>query len=435
MGGNRKNKIFDTLAECPEDISDTLSSKCLNIKGNTYNKLKVLYYVGQKNRRAEWLCQCLNCGRYVVANSHNLRSGHTKSCGCLISEGLRNDITGQLFGTLKVIRYDKSIKEHPHWIVECLNCGKIYSASADALKRAQSCGCLSSSYGERTITTELKEFAANTNRVFKSQKTFPDCVFREKLRFDCCIEQRFGNGVILIEYDGEQHYRPVKFNNIETSKAYKNYITTQVTDWCKDKYCIENHIPLIRVKYLDVRDKANADYSQFYKNCYIVGEAQNSNKIIDVFGIDDSDFVNYKRATFNIFSGISCTFKCGKELCQNSELTQAKIIRCNIDEIIQRYLAQTISHTITFQGLEVLDNIKQLLWFIYYFRKKCNDTIIIWTGYTKEECVDFIHILHIMEWGNIIIKYGRFIPNRPKRYDEVLGVTLASDNQYAERIS
>ena len=116
MGGNRKNKIFDTLAECPEDISDTLSSKCLNIKGNTYNKLKVLYYVGQKNRRAEWLCQCLNCGRYVVVNSHNLRSGHTKSCGCLVSEGLRNDITGQLFGTLKVIRYDKSSKEHPHWI-------------------------------------------------------------------------------------------------------------------------------------------------------------------------------------------------------------------------------------------------------------------------------------------------------------------------------
>ena len=35
---------------------------------------------------------------------------------------------------------------------------------------------------------------------------------------------------------------------------------------------------------------------------------------------------------------------------------------------------------------------------------------------------------------NIIIKFGRFIPNRPSRYDEVLGVELASDNQFAKRI-
>ena len=35
----------------------------------------------------------------------------------------------------------------------------------------------------------------------------------------------------------------------------------------------------------------------------------------------------------------------------------------------------------------------------------------------------------------IIIKYGRFIPNQQKHYDEILGVYLASDNQYAEKIS
>ena len=32
--------------------------------------------------------------------------------------------------------------------------------------------------------------------------------------------------------------------------------------------------------------------------------------------------------------------------------------------------------------------------------------------------------------GNIYIKYGRFIPNKPSHYDELLGVNLASDNQY-----
>jgi hypothetical protein len=30
--------------------------------------------------------------------------------------------------------------------------------------------------------------------------------------------------------------------------------------------------------------------------------------------------------------------------------------------------------------------------------------------------------------GDLIIKYGRFIPNKPHRFDEILGVELASDN-------
>ena len=37
--------------------------------------------------------------------------------------------------------------------------------------------------------------------------------------------------------------------------------------------------------------------------------------------------------------------------------------------------------------------------------------------------------------SNIVIKYGRYIPGQTPHYDEVLGVKLASDNQYAERIS
>jgi hypothetical protein len=38
-------------------------------------------------------------------------------------------------------------------------------------------------------------------------------------------------------------------------------------------------------------------------------------------------------------------------------------------------------------------------------------------------------------FDNIIVKFGRFIPDDEKRFDEVLGVELASHNQYAEVIS
>ena len=33
----------------------------------------------------------------------------------------------------------------------------------------------------------------------------------------------------------------------------------------------------------------------------------------------------------------------------------------------------------------------------------------------------------------LVIKYGRYVPDQQPHFDEVLGVNLASDNQYARR--
>ena len=55
-----------------------------------------------------------------------------------------------------------------------------------------------------------------------------------------------------------------------------------------------------------------------------------------------------------------------------------------------------------------------------------------YTGYNKEEILDKLDI--IKSYQNIIIKYGRYIPGQKKHFDSELGVYLASDNQYAERI-
>ena len=76
---------------------------------------------------------------------------------------------------------------------------------------------------------------------------------------------------------------------------------------------------------------------------------------------------------------------------------------------------------------------QELASFINEFRKVSEDDIVIYTGYYKEELKKEIELLK--KYKNIIIKFGRYIPNRKSRYDEVLGITLVSDNQYAEKIS
>ena len=81
-----------------------------------------------------------------------------------------------------------------------------------------------------------------------------------------------------------------------------------------------------------------------------------------------------------------------------------------------------------------MDSWDDLISFITEFRLVSDDDIVIYTGYSKCEIKDKIDILWHF-FPNIIVKFGRYIPNQVSHYDEVLGVNLASDNQYAERIS
>ena len=156
-----------------------------------------------------------------------------------------------------------------------------------------------------------------------------------------------------------------------------------------------------------------------------------------VKNIIDEDFTNYKECS--MFIGFpSCTFKCEKEcncpgMCQNSELVKSPNIEISVEAIIQRYLSNPLSRAIVCGGLEPFDSYPQLLELLQEFRKYSSDMLVIYSGYKKEEIFPFLEDLNIYE--NVIIKFGRFIPNQEKHYDEVLGIHLASNNQYAEKIS
>ena len=153
-------------------------------------------------------------------------------------------------------------------------------------------------------------------------------------------------------------------------------------------------------------------------------------------GLIDEDFVNYKKPAM-VLEFPYCDFKCGNQFCQNSNLAKAPNIEIHPIEIVNRYFNNSITEAIVCQGLEPFDSEEDLFHLIYSFREFSNihDDIIIYTGYTKGE-LDTKNILtKLKKYDNIIIKYGRFIPNSQSRYDNILGVTLASQNQYAERIS
>ena len=165
-----------------------------------------------------------------------------------------------------------------------------------------------------------------------------------------------------------------------------------------------------------------------------------------VKGIIDEDFLNYKKPSMYIATP-KCSFKCDKEngcnLCQNSHLAQQPGYNIGIRTLIKRYLINPITKAIVISGLEPFDTPELIYEIVLGFREiGCMDDIVIYTGYTeyeltlddsgRQEVATYNWLKH---YPNIYIKFGRFIPNQEPHYDEVLGVKLASDNQYGKKVS
>ena len=153
-------------------------------------------------------------------------------------------------------------------------------------------------------------------------------------------------------------------------------------------------------------------------------------------GIIDCDFTNYKEPVMTLEFPV-CDFKCdrlnGCQVCQNSKLAAEPTIDVSEHTIWDMYKENPVTKGFCCQGLEPFDSEPQLLNFIDFIRAGmcCNDPIIIYTGYDKDEikCLDIISY-----YPNIIIKYGRYIMGQQPHYDDILGVNLASNNQYGERL-
>lgn len=98
-------------------------------------------------------------------------------------------------------------------------------------------GC--GSYGEQLVRKALQDKGIE----FVEQHTFPDCRYKYVLKFDFYIPALN----TCIEFDGEQHYRPV-----DTFGGEERFKEDKIRDSIKETYCKEHNITLIRIPYYDI---------------------------------------------------------------------------------------------------------------------------------------------------------------------------------------
>ena len=168
----------------------------------------------------------------------------------------------------------------------------------------------------------------------------------------------------------------------------------------------------------------------------------------------DEDMVNYKEPSMFVgfpYCSFKCEIDCGEIICQNHPNYNLNLVNVSIDNLCKRFIDNDLSKSLVLGGFEPLDSPFDVETLIDTLRNKynCNSPIIIYTGYTEEECngihkkeyqnVNYEKLQavynQIISYSNIIIKFGRFIPNMKSHFDDVLGVNLASDNQYAKRFN
>lgn len=123
-----------------------------DLVGKQFSRLKVVERAeNSKEGRARWRCIC-ECGKEVVVLGKCLRSGHTKSCGCLNRDITRElfvkDLTGHRYERLTVISRGEDYtspkgEKHVRWICRC-DCGNECLVDSNDLVRGhtKSCGCL-----------------------------------------------------------------------------------------------------------------------------------------------------------------------------------------------------------------------------------------------------------------------------------------------------
>lgn len=210
-----------------------------NLKGKRFGRLIALEPTEKRQAGSIiWKCLC-DCGNISYVSCKTLVAGQILSCGCLATETRSYDLKNQRFGKLLAIQnlgYDKN-KKGNLWLCKC-DCGNFHKTTARNLIRGdtKSCGCLTS-FGEETI----RKILTSNNIIFSTQKIYFDLISENGnfLRYDFYVNNEF-----LLEYDGEQHY-------MERNNSNDTLEERQARDKIKNEYAKSHNIPLKRIPYWD----------------------------------------------------------------------------------------------------------------------------------------------------------------------------------------
>jgi predicted nucleic acid-binding Zn-ribbon protein len=133
---------------------------------------------------------------------------------------------------------NRTMIKHRH-----VECGYEWKVLPKSILKGVGCPKCAHSKGESRIVEYLESYKIKHIGEHKVK----ECRYKLPLPFDFAVFH--ADKEVFIEYDGEHHFSPVKSWGGDV--AFKR---TQRKDSIKTKYCADNGIPLIRIKYTEYDD-------------------------------------------------------------------------------------------------------------------------------------------------------------------------------------
>ncbi len=230
----------------PRKSKEQFIQQAKKLHNNKYNYSKVEYV----NNKTNVKIICTKHGEFLVSPNNHLQGkggcrpcmveSYTSSTEEFIKKA--NKIHNNRYDYSKVVYVNNNTKVK----IICSKHGIFLQTPSNHLQ----CECprCKTSYGELYIEKILSD-----NKItYITQHTFIDCKITRLLRFDFYLPDIN----TCIEYDGEQHFKPTYFGKRKGKSkdkihklALEEFATVKLRDNFKNKYCKENNINIIRIRY------------------------------------------------------------------------------------------------------------------------------------------------------------------------------------------
>lgn len=222
---------------------DEFIKKANIIHNNRYDYSKAIY----KNLESKIVIICPIHGDFNQIAGNHLKSGCFK---CYGTEKLTTEIFTQRAKNVHGDKYDYNKVDYQGLrkkvTITCKKHGDFIQSACNHLEGV-GCPVCKESKGENKVAMTLNQL----NAVYHRQVKFDTCKYKRLLLFDFVVKPFFGNKIKIIEYQGQQHYKPVNIYGNRTNGRGSNFEVTQIRDNIKREWCKNNKVDLLEIPYTE----------------------------------------------------------------------------------------------------------------------------------------------------------------------------------------
>lgn len=184
-------------------------------KGETYGALTLKYKEGPY-----WICECACGNQKVTAHISNLKNGIYPCCGKCRRLGTYAIKEAEIYRERQKKKRLLKKQFNNHSFITDTPFGPVKSSKGEA---------------------EIRALLLAYRIPFRAEYSFGECYPSggKPFRFDFFVKNQY-----VIEYDGEEHFKPVACFGGE-----QGYSKCKWRDNYKNEYCKNNNIPIIRIPY------------------------------------------------------------------------------------------------------------------------------------------------------------------------------------------